>query len=172
MMRSFALVALLAGLPLAVAADPADKIPELKALAHYVGEWDTVISSKDVPLVKGTSTAKWALDGRFVQQEWTVQDKDGTTVMKGTMLATYDTDKKVYRLWTFMSDGSASEGTGTWDAKAKVLTSATAKDKDGMTTKTTADFSVDGVETWAISTTDGTGKVVFEMTGKSTRRKK
>lgn len=173
MMRSFALTALLSAIALpATAADPAEKVPELKALASYVGEWDTVVTSKDPPFVKGTSTGKWVLDGRFIQQEWAAQDKDGATVAKGTMLATYDPDMKAYRLWTFMSDGAASEGTGTWDPKAKVLTCTTAKDTNGMTTKTTADFSVDGVETWAITTTDGTGKVVFEMAGKNTRRKK
>ena len=82
------------------------------------------------------------------------------------------TDKKAYRLWTFMSDGAASEGTGTWDAKARVLTTATAPDANGAATKTMADFSVDGVQKWAITVTDRGGKAVFEMTGTNTRRKK
>lgn len=172
MIRLLAISTLLALPAAASAADPAEKVPELKALTHYAGDWDTVITSKDAPFVKGTGTAKWILDGRYVQQEWVAQDKDGATVMKGTMLGTFNTEKKVYRMWTFMSDGGASEGTGTWDAKAKVMTSTTAKDANGMTTKTTADFSEDGVEKWAITTTDGLGKVVFEMAGKSTRRTK
>lgn len=172
MTRSFALAAVLALTSLLPAADPADKIPELKALAHYVGEWDTVTTSKDPPFAKGTSSTKWVLDGRYIQQEWAAQDKDGKTVATGTMLATYDTDKKAYRLWTFMSDGSAAEATGTWDAKTKVLTCTTAKDANGLTTKTVADFSADGAQTWAITVTDGTGKVVFELAGKNTRLKK
>jgi len=149
---------------------PSANVPELKALGHYIGSWDVEITSKGLPLNKGQASAKWILDGRFLQQTGELRSPDGSTVLKGTTLMTYDPVKRVYRSWTFRSDGSAGEGEGTWDAKARVLTSVGRKDANGVFSTTTADFAEAGVERWKIVFTDGSGKVVSEITGKNTRR--
>ena len=52
------------------------------------------------------------------------------------------------------------------------MTSVGRKDEKGVFSTTTADFSEAGVENWKIVYTDGTGKVVSEMSGKNTRQKK
>lgn len=175
MKRSFASCTILACFAYAgaiIAADdgPSDKVPELKALGSYVGSWDVEITSKGLPFTKGKSETKWMLDGRFVQQTGDLQAEDGSTVVKVTTLMTYDPAKKVYRSWTFLSDGSTSESEGTWSAKDRVMTSVGRKDERGGFSTTTADFSEAGVEKWKIVFTDGTGKVVSEMSGKNTRQ--
>jgi hypothetical protein len=151
---------------------PSAKVPELKALDHYAGSWDVEITSKGQPFTKGKVTARWMLDGRFLQQSGELQDKDGVTVFKYTSLMTYDPAKKVYRSWIFLSDGNAGESEGTWDANGRVMTSVGRKDANGVFSTTTADFSETGVEKWKIVVRDRTGKVVSEMSGKNTRRKK
>lgn len=129
---AFSLLACLACQWAAAAGDdgPSDKVPELKALDHYAGSWDTEITSKNPPFTKGTVTAKWVLDGRFLQQ--TAEGKDGPTVFKYMSLMTYDPNKKVYRSWIFLSDGFAAESEGSWNAKDQVMTSVGHKDKNGF----------------------------------------
>jgi hypothetical protein len=157
-----------------IAADdgPSEKVPELKALDHYAGSWDVEITSKGQPFTKGKATANWILDGRFLQQTGELQAEDGSSVVKITTLMTYDPAKKVYRSWTFLSDGNAGESNGNWDAKRRVMTSVGRKDESGGFSTTTADFSEAGIEKWRIVFKDGTGKVVGEMSGKNTRQKK
>jgi hypothetical protein len=53
-----------------------------------------------------------------------------------------------------------------------VITSVGRKDVNGGFSTTTADFSEAGIEKWKIAFTDGTGKIVSEMSGKNTRQKK
>ena len=154
----------------AVEGGPSGKLPELKALDHYAGSWDTEITSKSPPFTKGTVTAKWILDGRFIQQ--TAEAKEGPTVFKYMSLMTYDPTKKVYRSWIFLSDGNAFETEGSWNAKDQVMISVRHKDENGISSTTTADFSEVGVEKWKIVSTDGNGKVIGEMSGKNTRQKK
>ena len=176
MTRFFAfcsMVACLTSTGAAIAAEdgPSPNVPELKALDHYGGAWDVEITSKGIPFTKGQATAKWILDGRFIQQTGELRSEDGSTVVKGTTLMTYDPTNKAYRSWTFRSDGSAGESEGTWDSKGRVMTSIGQKDASGGFSTTTADFSEAGVEKWKIVYTDGAGKVVSEITGKNTRRK-
>ena len=159
-----------AGSALAGDDGPSNLVPELKTLDHYAGSWDTEITSKNPPFTKGTVTAKWILDGRFLQQ--TAEGKDGPTVFKYMSLMTYDPTKKVYRSWIFLSDGFAAESEGSWNAKNQVMTSVGHKDENGFFSTTTADFSEAGVEKWRIVTSDGTGKVINEMSGKNSRQKK
>ena len=160
------------GTTIAAGDGPSDKVPELKALDSYIGSWDVEITSKGLPFTKGQSSTKWILDGRFLQQTGELQAKDGAAVVKVTTLMTYDPSKKVYRSWTFVSDGSTSESEGTWNAKSRVMTSVGRKDENGGFSTTTADFSEAGGETWKIVYQDRAGKVVSEMSGKNTRQKK
>src|SRR5947209_15672922 len=102
MTRTLALCSILACLAstgaLSAADDgPSDKVPELKILNHYAGSWDGEITAKGQPFTKGKVTAKWILDGRFLQQTSELQAQDGSPVLKFTSLMTYDPAKKVYR---------------------------------------------------------------------------
>lgn len=149
---------------------PAKEVPELQALANYVGTWDVAITSKDSPFSKGESTATWILDGRFVQQTGVLKSDDGATVLKVTTLMTYDSEKKMYRMWSFLSNGATSEGTGTWDATTRTMTS-TGRQGEATTTTTTATFSDNGIEEWLFITKNRNNEVVGRFGGTNTRRK-
>lgn len=149
---------------------PAKAVPELEVLSHYVGEWDIDVTSANMPDLKGQATAKWILDGRFVEQTGVLKSSDDSTVLKIKTLMTYDPDAKSYRMWSFYSNGNAIEAMGTWDAEKKTMTSI--HRDEGMTTTITADFSKAGVEQWKIVTKNAQGNVVSELTGTNTRREK
>lgn len=168
--KHVSLFALLVSVPLSSAEGPSPEVPELKALDHYAGSWDVVITGGGSPFSKGEVNATWILDGRYLQQIGTLQSADGKQTLKYTALMTYDPQRNTYRAWTFLSDGYTGEARSTWDAKAKVMTSITPN--EGSTTTTTADFSEAGTEKWRIVARDAAGNVVFEMAGKNTRRPK
>ena len=78
---------------------------------------------------------------------------------------------KVYRFWSFVSNGSVSENEGTWDAKTKTMTSVTRPDEDGVRATVTADFSTPGTEKWKFVFADRTGNTVGELLGDNTLRR-
>lgn len=153
-----------------LAADgPAKDTPELLVLSNYVGTWDVAITSKDFPFPNGESSTSWVLDGRFVQQTGVLKSDDGSKSIKVTTLMTYDSEKKMYRMWSFQSNGSTSEGTGKWNEKTRTMTSTSRQ--DGTSTTITAKFSDNGIEEWLIVTTNQNNEVVGRTAGTNTRRK-
>lgn len=148
---------------------PAKDVLELQVLSNYVGTWDVAITSKDSPFTKGESSATWVLDGRFVQQTGELKSADGSNAIKVTTLMTYDPERKIYRMWSFLSNGSTSEGSGKWDEKTRTMTSTSRQ--DGTTTTTTAKFSDNGIEEWLFITTNQDNEVVGRFGGTNTRRK-
>jgi len=150
---------------------PSDKVPQLKALAHCVGTWDVEFTSKDLPFARAKTTAKWVLDGRFVEQDNEVYDMNGAVALRVKTLFAFDASKNAYRSWTFVSDGWSGESDGVWDEKTRVMTFiARKKEGEGFTT-TTSDFSEEGVSSWKIAITDADGKLAAEITGKNRRAK-
>ena len=151
---------------------PSSKVPEIKALDHYVGTWEVEITDKNASFAKSKSTAKWILDGRFVEQTGDVIAKDGSVAIRLKTLLTFDAKKNCFRSWIFTSDGSVTEADCVWDEKAKTMTSISKKvEGEGFTT-TTADFSEPGVESWKIVIKDAADKVTAEITGKNTKERK
>lgn len=147
---------------------PAKDVPELQALSNYIGTWDVAITSQDSPFAKGESTARWILDGRFLQQTGVLKSANGATSLKVTTLMTYDPDLKTYRTWSFLSNGSTSEASGKWDAKNRTMTSVSSQ--DGMTTTITAKFTEVGTEEWMFITTNKNNEVIGRFGGTNTRR--
>jgi hypothetical protein len=156
---------------------PAKDVPELQVLEHWVGTWDDDVTFKpnaDLPKgrhAKGSVTAEWILDGRFVQQIATLQPDDAAPAMKVMMLMTYDARKKVYRSWMFFSSGVVRELEGQWDAKSRTMTSTSCDAQTGGTMTITATFAEDGVERWTIVEKDRDAKVLAEIAGTNTRRR-
>jgi hypothetical protein len=148
---------------------PSKDVPELQHLSNYVGSWDVVITSKNARYIRGQATTKWILGSRYVQQTGSLAASDGSKDMKVTTLMTYDPRKRAYRMWTFMSDGFASEAEGQWDSNARTMTSIS--HNEGYTTKTTAHFPEDGIEKWEMVVTDQAGKAITRTSGTNTRRK-
>jgi hypothetical protein len=148
--------------------EPATEIPELQVLSNYVGTWDIAITSKDSPFTKGESSTTWILDGRFVQQTGMLQSADGSNAIKITTLMTYDAERRVYRMWSFLSNGSTFEGFGNWDEKTRTMTSTSRQ--DGRTMTTTAKFGDNGIEEWLIVTKNQSNEVAGRFSGTNTRR--
>ena len=148
---------------------PAADIPELKVLSHYVGTWDVLITSPDAGFTKGEATAKWILDGKFVQQTGSMTSPDGSRTFKMKTLMTYDKQAQKYRMWQFRSDGSTAQATGEWDEATRTMTSVERNDQ--FTTTTKAHMTQDGTEKWTIVAKDQNDKTVFQISGTNTRRK-
>ena len=151
-----------------LAAEPTPELPELKALAGYVGRWDCRFEDNlHGASLKGTAEGEWILGGRFLHQTWTIDEP----VLSGSSIMTYDPGKKSYRSWHFVSNGSTSEGAGKYDEKTKIMT-WTVRDANGLRTTTHSSFDKDGNESWTITVADGDGKVVSDMKGRNTKRRK
>lgn len=157
--------------------EPSNAVPELQALDHWIGTWDvdmTVKPNGESPKgmrAKGAATAEWILDGRFVQQTGSFESADGVRTMQIRTLMTYDPRKKVYRSWSFLSNGVVTQSEGTWDARSRTLTSTSRDPESGATTTTEATFTDNDTEQWSMVAKDREGKVVNETTGTNTRRK-
>ena len=147
---------------------PAKDVPELQALQHYHGTWDVAVTGNEFS--KGESTARWILDGRFLEQAGVMHSKDGKEIGVATLF-TFDTTKKTYRSWMFFSTGSVSQAEMTWDAKSKTMTSLTRPNADGVRSTVTADFSEAGKERWKFIFADRDGNAAGEMSGVNTLRK-
>jgi hypothetical protein len=159
------------GVPLVVRADengPSKDVPELQVLQNYVGTWDVKVTGDEV--ASGVDTARWILGGRFLEQSGFVVSENGTNRVEVTTLYTFDTTKKVYRSWSFLSTGNTSQAEMTWDARIKTMTSVTRPNADGVRSAITADFSESGKERWKFVFTDRAGKAVGEMSGVNTLR--
>jgi uncharacterized protein YjiK len=91
-------------------------------------------------------------------------------VIKITTLMTYDRERKMYRMWSFLSNGSTSEASGKWDEKTRTMISTSRQ--DGTTTTTTAKLGYNGIEEWLFVTENQNDEVVGRFGGTNTRRKK
>lgn len=149
---------------------PAPEVPELKTLNRYVGVWDVSVRVDQNVIMTGTSTSRWVLGGRFVEQTGTLIPVDGSPQLSLTTLYTWDIERQAYRTWTFVSNGSTTTGEGKWDERTKKMTSTGKNDKDGATTETIADFSVEGRESWTIRVKGAGGEMAATIEGTNTRR--
>ena len=80
----------------------------------------------------------------------------------------YDDEKDIYRIWSFLSSGIASETEGTWDPDTQILKQVTGYGE--FTQTTNSDLSEDGIDRWTAISTDQDGNVVSNITGTNTRR--
>ena len=154
------------------AQEPPPKHDSLKVLEKFAGTWDQEINLKQGPWAPeaktgtGTMTAKWTLDGRFM--EIRSQSKlDGT---QGLSIMGHDMNADALRGWFFHSYGFTHVSTGAWDEKTRTIT-WTADMGNGMKVTSHDKFTDDDHFEWQFQIKDDQGQVMFEMTGKATRRK-
>lgn len=153
---------------------PSKDVPELQFLNGYVGTWEVVMATNEVPntpIGKGKATAKWILDGRFLEQSGMLLLTEGNKTVKVTTLMTYDVDKKSFRSWTFTSDGQATESDGKWDAATQTMTFISIQRPNGQKVTITANFAEAGIERWKMTVADETGKLISNLIGKNIRQK-
>jgi peroxiredoxin/mono/diheme cytochrome c family protein len=91
-------------------------------LAKRLGTWSNAVALKPVlgeaTKLTAKETVTTAYDGAFIQVR-SVNDGDGNELIE---LATFDPERKQYRMWTYNSQGATIEWAGTWDEKAVALT--------------------------------------------------
>ena len=139
----------------------------LKVLEHYLGTWEIVIDTEGSPLTGGEYTAEWVLDGSFVEKTGYLSSGDDADEMETTTWMTVDEDAGVYRMWSFMSGGTASEAEATWDPETRTMTDI--RRHDGMTFTTKTTFVGRDIQKWAMETMDGEGNVVHRLQGTNKR---
>ena len=93
--------------------------PELE---RRLGEWQFVLTVKPrggaETKVKGTESAKKAFDGTYILLRSRGEGEGNETFE----LATFDPERKMYRMWTYTSEGAVIEWDGKWDDAAKTFT--------------------------------------------------
>jgi hypothetical protein len=157
--------------------NPAADVPELEPLGNFAGKWDvqSTIKNPEHPEAfpaTGSSAAKWIHNGRYLRQTWSIDASQDLPAFNGSNIWTYDPRKKVYRGWSFDSNGTSEESEGTWDPKSRTLKMTVKKNAMGGTSVVTSTFPEDGKETWSIVMKNSEGKVVVDVSGTSTRRAK
>jgi hypothetical protein len=153
-------------MPLAM--DDFKQTKEWKALNRYVGTWDdqATVTIPAPSQLRSSGTAAWALGGRFLQGK-----SKGDDNSESMNLFTYDPNRRAVRAWWFSSLGYTSVSTGDWDEATSTFTFK-ADDSAPMTVIMTDHFIDDDHREYKVTTQDVDGKVVFQMSAKSTRQKK
>lgn len=174
-MRAANVVAIGAGLLVAVGAEAArcgdsatatPRPPELAVLDRLVGRWTVETTGKPAEATAkqartiGVVTTNWVLGNHFVQEEGTDH----------RVLFAYDSQKLVYRLWYFNSDGNASEMAGRWDEGSQTL-SAESDSANGISTSCTIRFLNNEAHEWEVRVKDKCDRLLSQSEGKCTRRK-
>lgn len=151
---------------------PYNPIPaETKRLEPFVGEWDAEFiqrpsaTSPRGRTSRGSMTAQWILDGRFVF---------GTTEAgshRSHWVIGYDTNRKAYRYVRFTDAGQIDESTGQWDEDNDSLVWTLVNPPQGVTrTSTTRFVGTDGTYNHILAR-NRNGTVQMDLTIKGTRRK-
>ena len=144
--------------------------PEMKVLGRLVGTWDheqIVKVPEETRSTNFVAKLEFVLGGRFVQANGTFDDQGKPTF---TEMYTYDSNRRTYRYWFFMSSGFYMESTGTWDESRQTLT-FTNRLPGGTTGVTTLRFSDETTFVYSVVGTDPGGKVTYHMEGKAVRQK-
>jgi hypothetical protein len=155
---------------------PAKEPSELKVLAHWQGDRDVVLlvdfigDPKGKRKIRGSYSAKWVVDGRFLELLETYDSAEKLPDVKTLM--TFDPERKIFRAVAFFGNGIINESKGTWDEKTRTM-EWTSKDADsGRSSVTRSAFADDGTENWTFVEKDAGGKVVGTIEGKNTLKKK
>jgi hypothetical protein len=164
------LAATFADLSPILAQERSREIPELAVLDQWRGYVD---SKSETPTPRtGSATSVWAVDRRFLRQDWTIDPSDSEPRFSGSTVMTYDPNAKLYRSWTFQSNGEVVESTGPWDAAKRTMTWTSKPTSSGDVVLTEARFAADGSEQWKVTVQDASGTQIFESTGSNTPPKK
>ena len=140
--------------------------PELNVLDRLAGSWRFEIverqPNRDEKKSTPTGVGKWSLQGKYV--EFRITGSDGKEDI--LHLFTYDSDARVYNMWTFVPDSQKPTLTPwQWDESEKTLTGQMDLG-DGITMSATTHFIADDRWEYTGTTKDASGNVLGEMKGK------
>jgi hypothetical protein len=141
----------------------------MEALERLVGTWKVETIDKIPEETRSTSIVRFepVLGGRFVQQTGGFDDS-GTPTQMG--MYTYDSDRKNYRYWFFMSSGFYWEATGTWDESDEAFV-FTYKPAGGGKGTITIRFLDETTYVWSLIFKDAGGEITHHLEGKCVRQK-
>lgn len=146
--------------------------PEVKALERLLGTWDheQIVKVPEKPhSTNFVAKGELVLGGRFVQEMGNFDDQGKPTF---TGMYTYDSNRKTYRYWFFLSSGFYWDATGTWDESSQTFTfKGRLGAGDTETTTATMRFSDEATFVYSLVTTDPGGKISYHMEGKAVRQK-
>lgn len=148
-----------------------DVPPEMKVLGKRVGVWATettinkAVWTPEAGVTKSTDTGTLVLKGRYLESSDTNDKGDG-----GKLLATYDTQRKAYRMWYFDAQGNVSEFSGQYDEKEKAI-SWSGTPQPGVSSSGQWKFPADDKFEWSLVIKDAEGAILLDMKGKSVRKK-
>jgi len=150
---------------------PADDAPkrseELQVLDSYIGTWDCIVTNKTTAKESNTvEERRWSRKGTFVLFE----NFDPTTKKESHYLMTYDPNAKAYRT-CYIDDSTTISLLGTWDARTKTMTWRGKDGNDNRVSGAERFIDKDNLQ-WSLVFRNPDGKVVAELSGKQTRRKK
>jgi hypothetical protein len=148
---------------------------ELQVLDRFVGLWEETVEhnraawTPEPSTKKITSTRKWILDGKMIENRGTWMP-DNVPFLH---LMSYDPKRSEYRQWYFDANNPASLGEvrGKWDEATQTLTWRGKLD-DGVTTETIERFTDKDNFTWTMVAKGRTGQVMLDMQATVTRKQK
>jgi hypothetical protein len=150
--------------------EPSAPPPEMKVLEKLVGTWNVEQTVKVPEESRSTNLVvkrEVVLGGRFVQERGGFDDK-GKPSFAG--MYTYDSNRRTYRYWLFLSGGGYSESTGTWDERSRTLTFKN-KPSWGGTGVITLRFPDETTFAFSIVSRDPGGTVGYHLEGKGVRQR-
>lgn len=139
----------------------------LNVLDHYLGTWEIIIESEGAPFSGGEFTARWVMDGSFVEKTGYLSSGDHREPMETTTWITFDASTQAYRMWSFMTGGIASEASASWNPEARAMTEV--REHEGLTITLVTTFTSQDVQQWVMETAGPDGTVVSRMTGMNRR---
>ncbi|MEX2215079.1 MAG: hypothetical protein WD768_13170 [Phycisphaeraceae bacterium] len=167
----------------------AERIPELKVLDRWVGEFDAEMTIKPSVFVPdGSKTklvvkARWVLNGRFVQSEGRGERVQGDLRQSEEYLSmmTYDRRAREYQYsFCFAVHGGGADYWGgnfdtysetKWDERSQTMRANIKDERTGNTVEAATHWIDNDHYEWGAVTKDKDGNVLMDQTGKGTRRK-
>jgi len=150
--------------------EPSAPPPEMKVLEKLVGTWNVEQTVKVPEESRSTNLVvkrEVVLGGRFVHEMGGFDDKGKPSF---TGMYTYDSNRKTYRHWLFLSGGGYSESTGTWDERSQTFT-FTNRPSWGGTGVITLRFPDETAFAFSIISKNPGGTVGYHLEGKAVRQK-
>jgi hypothetical protein len=154
-------------------AEERPRAAELDRLASYIGEWDLTqtVRWKDQPEVvyEGVLIVEWLLDKQFMR--FYLNSKDEKNPLSSLQIVGFDAVKRVYRLWSYGSDGVTYDANGEWKAQRKRW-EWNGKVSNGLDMTNVDGFIDDDTFEFVTEVFDSAGNRLAECIGRGKRKKK
>lgn len=157
----------------ACSAGAPQRAPELDRLEHYLGEWEVTqtvrITEQPEVVDVGTLTVEWMLEKQFMR--FYIKSNDEKKALSCLQIIGFDPLKRVYRLWSYGSDGVTYDADGEWNAQTKRW-EWKGKLSNGLDMTNVDGFIDENSFEFVTKVFDPAGKLLAECVGSGKRKKK